>query len=236
MKRFMMGSILGVCMLSANGAHAIPTSYGEATHSTEKWQQLGTHEADTDGVFWSTDGGLNWGQEAVNAGDDISFKFLMHKKQNGTHYADYIKAWVDWDQDGAFDDIAGSDSDDVIMFDKRNVDVKNESHTDHLDGTDYTAEFFSGTYHIDESFMGELWLRARVVCSADLGMRWPDGDGIYPETPSFDYDEAFNPTGHYGQGEVEEHGISVTSVPAPPATLLLGLGLLGLAISRKRVA
>ncbi len=226
-------AMLGTSLFWASASNAIPASYGDATHSTEKWQQLGTHEQNTDGVFWSVDG-TNWGHEAVSVGDSISFKFLMHKKQNGTHYADYLKAWVDWDQDGAFDDVEESDNDDVVMFDKRIVGVQNEDHTDHLAATDYTDVFTSESFLIDDSIIGDLFMRARMVCSADLGMRWPDGVGNYPEDPSYDYDAAFNPTGRYGQGEVEEYTIKVLPVPEPSTIALFALGLVGLAGTRRK--
>ncbi len=238
-KRSLGVVVFGTTIVWASAGNAIPLSYGTATHGTQTWQQLGTHVPNTDGVFWSVDG-ATWGHDAVRAGDDIYFKFIMHKKQNGTHYADYLKAWVDWGQDGAFDDIEpsdpNSDDDDVVVFDKRIVGVQNEAHPGHLGSTDYTAEFITGAYQIDALLVGDLYLRARVVCSADLGMRWPDGVGNYPADPSsfYDYDAAFNPTGHYGQGEVEEYKITVQPVPEPSMALLLTAGLIGLVGARRK--
>ncbi len=236
MKRSLSIAVLGVSVCWVSASIAMPASYGTATHSTENWQQLGTHEQNTDGVFWSIDNGATWGHEGIQAGNDVTFKFLMHKKQNGTHYADYLKAWVDWGQDGIFNDVEGSDNDDVVMFDKHIVGIQNELHPDHLPGTDTTDVFISDLFHIDDSMVGDLWMRARVVCSADLGMRWPDGRGIYPDEPSYDYDAAFNPTGHYGQGEVEEYKIVVSQVPEPSIIALFATGLFGIGFARRRKA
>jgi len=224
-------------LLCSMQAQAMPVSYGTATHYTTEWQELATYENGTltsnYGVFWSVDNGATWGQDTnLFVGQEVQFMFNMHKANVGTHYADFLKSWVDWGQDGSFDDPA-----DVIAFRFQEL-LTNESGNMGSYNTpthpDYT--FYSGIYSLAEENIGDLWLRSRVTCSASLaasmGKGWNDQWGIDAAT----YNSGFKPTGFLGQGEVEEWKITVNAAPVPePATMvLMGSGLLGLIGLRRR--
>lgn len=106
--------------------------YGNATdqassacHNTQAWQKLGTDwNSDTptssetdlstnDGVSWKTssDGGNTWGNEngEFTAGDLVQFQFDVTRAATGNHKYDLLKSWVDWNQDGLWDE-----SEDII--------------------------------------------------------------------------------------------------------------------------
>ena len=75
------------------------------------------------------------------------------------------------------------------------------------------------------SAIGDIWLRARVVCSTSLGL----------------YSDNMNliATGYQHQGEVEDYKLTVVArapaapVPEPATLFIFALGLLSLAANRK---
>lgn len=224
---FLLGT--GVSYASA----VLPDSYGSATHQDPEWQRLATYQngvkTDSYGVFWSVDGGSTWGRETdlrLNVGDEIQFMFNMHKKSVGTHYADYLKAWVDWGQDGKFDPA------DTVAFGYQELKTNESGNMGSYNTPrvpDYT--FYSGLFAITDAMYGDLYLRARVTCSHSLVDDWDDQ---WEEDESY-YREEFLPTGHLHQGEVEEWALSVKPTPIPGAVWLLGSGLLGLVGIRRKM-
>jgi len=104
--------------------------YGNATgqessacHSTDQWQKLGSNwnketrndalntpdSSSNDGVTWrtSTDG-VNWtdynntGQ--LTSGGYVQFQFEVTRSIVGNHKYDQLESWIDWNQDGDWDD------------------------------------------------------------------------------------------------------------------------------------
>lgn len=218
-------ALFSVCSMQAE---AIPVSYGVATHSTAAWQELASPTSQY-GVSWSVDNGATWGQFSnLYVGQQVQFMFNMHKDNVGTHYADFLKSWVDWGKDGKF-----SESD-VVAYEFQKLSTnegENLGSWNTPNVPDYT--FFSGLYTLTKDDIGDLWLRARVACSESLAASM--GDSVWGDQWNIKdsvYQSAFKPTGWLNQGEVEEWKITVNASPVPePATVLLlasGLGVIGL--------
>lgn len=209
-----------------------PNPYGVAKHQTTEWQMLGSSTADN-GVWWSTDG-TNWGHDAVYVGDQIQFKFALWSAGYGNHTYDQVKSWVDWNQDG----IWNNDSSEVVLADRfwkvytddpsnplnpgDNISFYDDTDPN-FDHDSYnlnyatTTYFETAAYTIGADMVGSLWLRARAQC-------W--------HVP-FD---TMQPTGELWQGEVEDWMLTVNSTPVPePATMiLLGTGIIGIAASCRK--
>lgn len=230
--------------MGAANSYAIPVSYGVATHQNASWQKLDDLSGDGYGVSWSTDGGLNWGREAVNVGDSLSFRMDMHKDKIGSHYADFAKLWVDWGQDGTFD------SADETLF-GMHVIHQNPVTAGQFNYAPNPADshfsFISPEMTIDASFVGDYLLRARVVCSESLyNSRYPNRPWSAQWSLSEqEFNDLLVPTGKFYQGEVEEWKLTVnavsasasstsTSVPEPGIALIFAAGALAFSASRKK--
>ncbi len=205
--------------LIGSNLSAIPESYGTATHSTQTWQELAEYDdnnnlVDPFGISWSVDNGSTWGREDLRVGQTVKFQFNMHKRNVGTHYADFLKVWLDWDKSGIFD------ADESIFFAQEELPDDIGSYIPPAFG-EANFKYFSDDFVIDEAFAGDLWLRGRVVCSESLvvsdGGSW--NDQWSPEYLD-KYDEIFKPTGHLHQGESEDWNIFV-SVPDASSTFAL---------------
>ena len=241
--QFLKLAFLSVASLFvAANSYAIPASYGTASHHTTYWQELSKWDGtgtkiDDKGVYWSTDGGATWGREDLTVGETVQFQFNLHKEHVGTHYADHVKAWVDWDQDGSFDNT------DVVFYGEQFLPTGSTYNPNssligtHLhSGENYV--FTSGSFLLEASHIGSLWLRTRVTCSESLthGIR-SSWSAQWQEPHISSYESYFNPTGHLHQGEVEEWKITVNPVPDAVSTLaLLGSALVGLTAIRRRIA
>ncbi|WP_020409873.1 PEP-CTERM sorting domain-containing protein [Hahella ganghwensis] len=216
-------------MLGAFGVQAIPLTYGTTTHDTTAWQELAdAPNNDPFGVSWSTDSGATWGREDLTVGQTVQFKFSVHKENVGHHYADLMKSWIDWDQNGVFDV-----SDEVAYGEHKLVDFEPVLGSWQKPVNPDFA-FFSDEYTLTEDHVGEFWLRALATCTHSVTNMYGDNwDDQWKPEYTDNYNNLMTPTGHYYQGETEEWKITVTSVPEPATLALFGLGM-GLLAARKR--
>ena len=228
-----------------------------AEHNTTEWQELGA--PNSYGVSWSSNGG-DFGHDDLYVGDTVTFRFNMHSENVGNHYANLLKAWIDWnasDTTYEFEDsenvveelkvlrasMGGAVSSDYT-FDAGRSD--NDSRDD--DGYGNDDEYYEYTITLTEDHLGTAYLRARVTCSdsvvyEDLGCNYSWSDQWkYTEAQ---YLAAFDAYSDYGQGEIEDWKITVlnkessgniSSVPEPATLVLFGMGLIGIArVGRKKV-
>lgn len=240
LKRFIWSGILfiaaALCITNAHAYHSSLSGSGgnSASHGTTAWQELGTYDSPlSQGVTWSVDGGSNWGNDQLYVGQTVQFKFNMHKNNTGNHYADHLKAWIDWDQNG----FAESD---MLIYKEEEISAT------------HNFTYISQEVDILDSYVGSNLLRARVTCSESLlNELWDENnwsgnpwrlqwgwDESWRGRTYGTYQEIFKATGYYTQGEVEDYNLLVNAAPVPePATLILfGFGLIGIAkIGRRKV-
>lgn len=231
--------MLCVVFLLTSSSHAasyVPNltgTYEDASHNTPEWQDLSTPDS-AFGVFWSVDGGASWGHDDLFVGQTVQFMISMHKNCLGTHFLDLSKTWMDWDQDGTFE------NNEVIGYFTQTVkpDVTGTVTGDTNKVVNTYATFYSESFEIIDEYIGDLYLRSRVTCSESLVATMPNGTWNKQWDPAYysQLESVFKATGNYGQGEVEEWKITVNSQPVPePATMfLLGTGILSLLGVKRR--
>lgn len=251
-----------------------------ACHNTQAWQKLGTdwnsdapstEETDlstNDGVSWETssDGGNTWENKngELSAGHLVRFQFDVTRATTGNHKYDLLKSWVDWDQNGVWDE-----SEDIIS-------KKWWKNTD----SDQSTAATSGDVNNDlgtwrglknkTDMSDNLWIqtgnkiwkghwRDDVYNSADTKATFFSAAIEIPvlkalkdiwlrarvvcENSLQQYSQQMNliSTGYQHQGEVEDYQLTVAKsgkpplpVPEPSTLLIFGMSLLALRTYRKK--
>jgi hypothetical protein len=224
MKKTICLSILALLALAVYGGYspAIADSiiadygdapgYGDAWNMHPEWQRLGTLWDSEAGTLLNdpSDDGISYSTISHGATFDVTFTFTMYKQYWGSHDFDGLKVWIDWNNDKNF-----ADETPYVFY----WDFKAENPG--LNPYDLAGVSKDFTLKFEGVEDGSYWLRARVVCSADV---FNDMDLYQPygTTPS-----------GFGQGETEDikfaNDHEPSTVPEPSTIMLLGLGLVGVA-------
>ena len=265
-----------VCDANTSYDYGDATGYSEACHATNNWQQLGENpqqlagdnraannddswtsetsqnsvDGGDDGVLWrvqNADGSWTaFGNEALTAGANVEFQFVVTRSNQGNHQFDQLKAWGDWNANGVFDDseeitdqkwykvadsfAAGNVAGDANLYGNsgwNNDPLVNAGNNNSIRNSGITSEILIVPIQIPtEAIINDTWIRARIICENSL--THADRDN-----------EVFLATGYYHQGEVEDYKVavnkpSVTSVPEPTTLFVFGSALIGLVLSRKK--
>lgn len=179
------------------------------------------------GVKWRTSAdGVNWtdyGQsEKLVQGKYVQFQVDVNRSKYGGHNNDEFKLWLDWFGTGSFNES------DVVFHDYW---IKNQDSDGNFDaslnagwngslGTRNSAQefgsFFSSILEVPtNSILGEVWMRARIICDFSLNQ----GNNFM-----------LSSTGYYHQGEVEDYQMHIVrDVNAPATAILVSLFALGFA-------
>ncbi len=173
---------------------SLPDSYGSASHQTQRWQRLQTSRYNKTGVSWSTDG-VSWGHEDLYVGQNVQFKFNIYKRTTGTHYADFLKAWVDWNKDGTF--YEANDSEKIVYGERdirRQTDINGPGglyNYNNIDSKHYS--YTSQAYTLTDDHVGTLNLRARVTCSESLIGEYYADEGLNTSGSPLNYNTGYVP-------------------------------------------
>ena len=261
--------------------------YGNATgqeasacHSSNYWQRFGSEstrektqtesDLDTnDGVSWrtSTNGTdwTEWTSGELSSGGFVQFQFDVNRAIYGNHKYDQLEAWVDWNQDGVWNDSLYTDSNATGEQIYSKQWQKHESH-DVINGVEVTAEQTwnnldwtnnkvkqnwsggNGTWNHDSNKLNSQDSSATFTTSAievpvvdALTQVWLRAR-IVCENSLERFSDGMNliATGFQNQGETEDYLLTVATkaakpVPEPSTLFIFALGLIAFVTRRKKV-
>jgi len=254
-----------------------PSSYGSACNKTPRWQRLGTEwnndninqaegadDGTDDGVSWrtSSDGGSTWTDYSTTGtltqGDEVQFKFEMNRSTDGNHKYDQLKAWVDWngngtwendrsekiikrnwwkneDSDGISDD-GGTKNNDLSNWAENNWNLPNRE-LRNWDIDSYRGQEIFNSNDTQRFFYKKM----TIPLDAAIGDTWMRARVVCENSLSnTNYNANYNmhPTGYQDQGETEDYKLTIVArtveVPEPSTFLILVTGLIALFSRRKR--
>jgi hypothetical protein len=221
---------IAVCLFAVAGHGWATTSLPNVTlptNSTQNWNDISS-------IVWSTDGGTSWGNSALTVGQSVTFQFTLHKYLDGQHYADFMKTWIDWNNDGQF-----SASENLLF----GANVVNSSPLYDADKVvNQSIKFTSSAVTLTNAMLGSHYLLARVTCSESLlsaagisaSKQW---NAAYTSGNNAGYNNLFASTTTYNQGESELRTLTINGqkVPEPGTLALFAVGMVGLGFGRKRM-
>jgi len=169
----------------------------------------------------------------LNVGEKLTFTIDMHKNYWGRHAFDALKVWIGGEVYTGQWNFSTKQS-------LLNDDYSYKAYTDpkHPNNKSFSFKSFSFDYTATQA--GPLDLYASVMCNADLSGLFHDkykegSDGVATKDDWNAWSYGIN---RY-QGEDEHYRVNVSPVPPVPepqtyAMLLVGLGLLGFTVRRRK--
>lgn len=190
-------------------------------------------------IQWSTNNGGTWGNSALAVGQSVEFKITMHKYEDGNHYGDLLKVWIDYNGDQQFQ------NSETLLFGTHVVNpIEKPWRPDSVVNQSFV--FTSGPVNLTNSMVGDHFLLARVTCTDSLlttaketgkiaSYTWNDQwNSTYTSGNNAMYGTLFSAAAHYGQGESELVKLTVNSVPEPGTLALFSVAMLGMGWIRKK--
>lgn len=180
----------------------------------------------------------NWGRAEFTQGQLVEFQFFVERNKYGNHEFDQLKAWVDWNGDGTFQD-DGSET----LIDRKWYKVadnfeagntvgnqdggsNNDTLVTSLHGSVKNSDINRARVSVVKQIpydaaLENVWLRARVICENSLH----EDDRL---------SNTFLPTGYYHQGEAEDYKLAI--VPEPTTLLMFSTAMFALMLRRNKIS